>query len=175
MPDPRRLVIFDLDGTLIEAYMDDPEKRFERVVWLPGRLERLRALTDAGGSFGIVTNQAGVAFGYVTDQQVSDKLRRVHADLIENESIPVMIVACLTHPEATIARYKKADPRRKPNPGMLREVMEAADPVYAGQGWDTLMVGDRQEDLMAAAGAGVPYQEAEAFFATAPATASPGA
>jgi D-glycero-D-manno-heptose 1,7-bisphosphate phosphatase len=167
------LYLFDLDGTLIEAYMDDAEKRFERVVWLPGRLEKLQALTAAGASFGIVSNQAGVAFGYVTEQQVSEKLRQVHADLIENETIPVMIAACLTHPEATMARFKKADPRRKPNPGMLREVMDAADPVHLGG--PTVMVGDREEDRLAAAGAGVLFQDAEVFFAPAPATASPGA
>jgi D-glycero-D-manno-heptose 1,7-bisphosphate phosphatase len=155
------LYLFDLDGTLITSYMDRPDRDFTQWALLPGRVERLAALREAGHQVGIVTNQAGVAFGHVQEADVSGKLIAVLNALALPLSTPVGV--CFAHPSASIRRYR--DPaelaRRKPSGAMIRELV-ALFPEQAAQG--VVYVGDRPEDQHAAADAGVDFFWAEAFF-----------
>jgi D-glycero-D-manno-heptose 1,7-bisphosphate phosphatase len=68
------LYLFDLDGTLISGYMDRPDRDFTKWGVLPGRVEYLVQLRAHEHQLGIVTNQAGVAFGHVTKADVGMKL-----------------------------------------------------------------------------------------------------
>jgi D-glycero-D-manno-heptose 1,7-bisphosphate phosphatase len=155
------LYLFDLDGTLITSYMDCPERDFTQWTPLPGRVERLAQLRDAGHQVGVVTNQAGVAFGHVSETDVSTKLVAVLSQLDLPLSTPVRV--CYAHPTATIAHYR--DPaqvaRRKPSGTMIREVM-ALFGEQAAQG--VVYVGDRPEDEAAARDAGVTFAWARDFF-----------
>ncbi len=70
------------------------------------------------------------------------------------------IAVCYNHPKAKLNRYKRDDPRRKPQGGMLRELAEAAGIPLAR----VLYIGDRPEDKQAAADAGVRFVWAGDFF-----------
>jgi D-glycero-D-manno-heptose 1,7-bisphosphate phosphatase len=113
---------FDLDGTLITGYMERPDRDFTQWTPLPDRRERLAALREAGHQVGVVTTQAGVAFGHVSEADVSTKLVAVLSQLYLPLSTPVRV--CYAHPTATIAHYR--DPaqvaRCKPSGTMIREV-----------------------------------------------------
>ena len=68
------LFLFDLDSTLISSYMDAPGRAYQSWHVLPGRVERLATLRAAGHTVGIVTNQAGVAFGFIREADFEAKI-----------------------------------------------------------------------------------------------------
>lgn len=156
------LYLFDLDGTLISGYMDNADKDYNRWEVLPGRVEQIAALRAVGHRVGIVTNQAGVAFGHIAPPQFYRKWEAVcRAFGLPSEH--TLIAVCFAHPQAKISYY--AHPaecaRRKPSGRMIRELMDER-PDDAAQG--VLFVGDRPEDEAAAADAGVPFAWAQEFF-----------
>jgi D-glycero-D-manno-heptose 1,7-bisphosphate phosphatase len=157
------IFLFDLDGTLISSYMDAPGRAYQRWHVLPGRVERLAALRAAGHTVGIVTNQAGVAFGFIREADFDAKIAQVLAKLGLPPDTPVAV--SYGHPRSRNARYR--DPallaRRKPSGAMIRELI-ASHPQAAADG--VLFVGDSDDDRGAAADAGVPFQWAEDFFAS---------
>jgi D-glycero-D-manno-heptose 1,7-bisphosphate phosphatase len=158
------LYIFDLDGTLIEGYINPPQP-FERVEPLPQRAAKLAALRADGHIIAIATNQGGVAFGYNSEKDVRAKFARA----LEALGLPdnTHIAFCFSDARSKDARYNKPEDvaRRKPSGAMLREIM-AAFPDAAAKG--VFYVGDRPEDQAAAADAGVPFMWAADFFGDVP-------
>ncbi len=155
------LHIFDMDGTLISSYMDAPGKRYASWEVLPGRAEALRALREQGHWIAVATNQAGVAFGHVTESQVTRKIAAVVAAL----GLPVetSVAVCFAHAQAKAYRYNnpRAVARRKPSGTMLREIMEET-----GIRDDVTYVGDKPEDRAAARDASISFRQADDFFAS---------
>jgi D-glycero-D-manno-heptose 1,7-bisphosphate phosphatase len=155
------LILFDLDGTLISSYMDVPDRNYNQWEVLPGRKERIAKLLHAGHQLGIVTNQAGVAFGHVTEDEVYARL----AEVIQAVELPLdtPIAVSFAHAKARIPRYRdlKAVRRRKPSGLMIRELMQQF-PDAAADG--VIYVGDRPDDEGAAADAGVAFVPADTFF-----------
>jgi D-glycero-D-manno-heptose 1,7-bisphosphate phosphatase len=150
------LYLFDLDGTLISGYMDNPDKDYYAWQPLPGRGARIAELRRAGHIVGIVTNQAGVAFGHITEADWEDKIADVcHRLRLDWEAVYV----CFADSRSSDPRYQDAS-RRKPSGAMIKEAMTR----YAYSAQETLYVGDRPEDEAAAADAGVAFQWAEEFF-----------
>lgn len=66
--EPRPAVFLDRDGTLIEhvEYLHDPEK----VKLIPGAIEGLKRLQEAGFRLIIVTNQPGIGMGYFAKEDL---------------------------------------------------------------------------------------------------------
>jgi histidinol-phosphate phosphatase family protein len=75
VPGPPKAVLLDRDGTLVVdvPYNGDPE----RVVAMPGAREAVGRLRAAGVPTAVVSNQSGVARGYVRVEQVEAVNRRV--------------------------------------------------------------------------------------------------
>lgn len=109
----------DRDGTIIEdpGYLGDPDK----IQFIPGAQEALGALRGAGYRLIVVTNQAGVARGLITEGDV----RRVNLrlqELLTAAGVPVDgIYYCPHHAEAGPPEYRKDCPSRKPGPGMVEQ------------------------------------------------------
>ena len=157
------LYIFDVDGTLISSYMDAPNRNYDDWQVLPGRLERLQQLLQDGQQIAFATNQAGVAFGHVTEQQVMDKLHQVRDQL--QFPADTRIKACYAHARARSYKYRAPEQvaRRKPSGAMLRE-LAAELPAAAADG--VVYVGDRPEDKAAAEDAGATFIWVNEFFGT---------
>ena len=51
------LYLFDLDGTLISSYMDNPDKNYDTWEVLPGRKAMLNRLLMRGDTMCVITNQ----------------------------------------------------------------------------------------------------------------------
>jgi D-glycero-D-manno-heptose 1,7-bisphosphate phosphatase len=172
--------LFDLDGTLIRSYMDRPDKDFHAVELLPGVAEKWATLREqTGNNLAIITNQAGVAFGYVSEGDVQRKLCAVGAALgygwielhdgsdepqtldtnARHASGVLRIYVCYGDIRSKDARYQDAS-RRKPSGTMIREAAR-----IEGYTNYILMVGDRPEDEQAARAAGVAFAWAKDFFA----------
>ena len=164
------LFLFDLDGTLISSYMDNPEtveKDYHKWDVLPGRKITLDALRKQDKRIAVVTNQGGLAFGYNTIHDWVTKQIRVCREL---ELGLGDFFTCFGHPKGTV---KRCDPpnhnlflkewdhtRRKPSGRMIQEAM---DSVLVPKE-RTVMVGDMETDRLAAMGAGVDYIDAKEFF-----------
>jgi len=175
--------MFDLDGTLIRSYMDRPDKNFAAVELLPGVAERWAHLrSTTGNNLAIITNQAGVAFGYNSEADVQRKLCAVGAalgygwiELHDGSAEPIeldtnarkvagvlRVYVCYTHPKASIEQYRDdvlTSDRRKPSPAMIHEAYQKEGYTQFG-----LFVGDSSEDEKAARNAGIAFQWAEEFF-----------
>lgn len=155
------LYLFDLDDTLISGYMSNVNKDYHTWRVLPGRFEKLRDLQARGDAIAIVTNQGGVAFGFVSEQ---DAWIKIYAAAFDCGLPPdtIRTYACF-HDVRGKPPYNdpKQAARRKPGGAMIREAI-ADNPEQAALG--VLYVGDREEDQQAAQDAGVPFQWSHLFF-----------
>jgi D-glycero-D-manno-heptose 1,7-bisphosphate phosphatase len=145
----RRAVFIDRDGTISEeiGYVNHPSRY--RV--FPYAAEAIHTLTEAGWLTVLVTNQAGVARGYFTE----DLIHRVHQILIDELARGGArldaIYYCPHHPSVGEPPYRADCNCRKPKPGLIHRAAEELD-IDLSQSW---MVGDRYSDAELAHRAGV--------------------
>ena len=100
-----KVVFLDRDGTLNEEvnYLHKPED----MKLLPGVPQALKKLKDAGYKLIVVTNQAGVARGYYTEEDVKI-LHQYMNQLLEKEGAEIdAFYYCPHHPVHGIGAYKK--------------------------------------------------------------------
>ena len=132
-----RAVLFDRDGTIIidVPYNGDPAL----VRAMPGAREVLDGLRSRGIPVGVVTNQSGIARGYVTREQVDAVNARV-----EELLGPFDVWEVCPHGNDDGCTC------RKPAPGMVRSASSrlGLDPA------DVVVIGDIGADMGAAAAAG---------------------
>jgi D-glycero-D-manno-heptose 1,7-bisphosphate phosphatase len=124
---------------------------WEQFEFLPGVVDAMRALHDAGYALVVVTNQSGIARGLYTEAQYQALTRQVQAHLAA-QGVPVAgIYHCPHHPDGTVPALAVACDCRKPHPGMLLQAARELGLSLA----DSLMVGDKASDAQAARAAGV--------------------
>ncbi len=133
-----RLIILDRDG-VINQDSDDYIKSVDEFIPLPGSLEAIARLNQAGYRIAVATNQSGIARGFydvATLNAMHDKLRRLLAAVGGEIEI---ILFCPHGPDENCDC-------RKPKAGMYREIAERLDfPLE-----ETPVVGDSLRDLQAA-------------------------
>jgi D-glycero-D-manno-heptose 1,7-bisphosphate phosphatase len=142
-------VIFDRDGVLIvdTDYLISPGQ----IRWVPGALELIRLLNSHAVKVMVATNQSGVARGYFDETQVG-RLHLAIQNILGSHGLWIdAFEYCPHHPTEGKGAYTSACYCRKPNPGMLLKLMKMfnLDPKKS------LMIGDRETDVEAAANAGV--------------------
>ncbi len=145
----RRAVFMDRDGTISEeiGYVNHPTRY--RV--FPYSAEAVRLLNENGWLAVLVTNQAGVARGYFTE----DIIGAVHGvlnDALSNQAAHLdAIYYCAHHPTVGEPPYRFDCDCRKPKPGLIQRAAADLDIELAGS-W---MIGDRYSDIELARNAGV--------------------
>lgn len=131
-----KAAFFDRDNTLIvdHVYLNDPDK----IDYLPGAVDCLRAVADAGYKIIIVTNQSGVPKGLVELENLHEIHRRMEEYFSQRD---IKITAFYYAPFLPESDHFM----RKPKPGML---LEAAfdHSIELKNSW---MVGDRRTDVVA--------------------------
>jgi D-glycero-D-manno-heptose 1,7-bisphosphate phosphatase len=155
-----RGAILDRDGTLIDFHRDADlgavVSAFHpaQLRLLPGVVEGLRALRDAGFVLAIATNQPGAAKGQVPEAAIR-RTNRALVELLGAQGIVIAQVAsCLHHPDggpggdAALARTCDC---RKPAPGMLVGLCRDLG-LAPAESW---MLGDGAVDVEAARRAGM--------------------
>lgn len=138
-------VILDRDGVLNQeahggSYVLDPEHFF----WIPGALEGLMMLSQAGVHLTVATNQSGVGRGLMTLAQLEAVHERMRADALRQGVRLDTVLFCPHAPDYGC-------PCRKPAPGLIREALARSGFRAA----ESLVVGDDQRDIEAASRAGV--------------------
>ncbi|MBS0280504.1 MAG: HAD-IIIA family hydrolase [Proteobacteria bacterium] len=145
----RPAVFFDRDGVLNidEGYTHRPDD----LRWNEGAIAAVRAVNQAGWYAFVVTNQAGVGHGHYGEKEVDIFHRHMEVELAKQGAHIDEFVYCPFHPDAKLEAYRKDSTLRKPNPGMILDLL-ARWPVDASR---SFLVGDRNSDLEAAAGASI--------------------
>ncbi|UYQ94093.1 HAD family hydrolase [Chitinophaga horti] len=144
----RKAIFLDKDGTLIVdvPYNADPAK----IVLERGVGTALKRLSAAGYMLIVISNQAGIAHGFFTEdaiQGVQDKLY----ELLLMEGVKLDgFYYCPHHPAGKIKAYSKICECRKPGPGMLFKAARQLR-IKLSQSW---MVGDILHDIEAGNRAG---------------------
>lgn len=139
-------LFLDRDGVLIEDV--NYIKSANRVRVLEGAAETIRAFRRAGYIIVVVTNQSGVARGYLNHRQYWEIEDRIYSLL--GEDTPDATFACPFHPEGR-PPFNIDHGWRKPSPGMFLTAAKLLDIDLSR----SIMVGDRLSDLQAGRAAGV--------------------
>ncbi len=141
----RPAVFLDRDGTLnIEKeYLH----RVEDWEWIPGAIEAIRRINRMGYLAIVVTNQAGVARGFYSEEAVHTLHDEVNAMLAAEGGRIDGFYHCPHHPEYGPVRECAC---RKPEPGMLL----AAQRDFGIDLSRSFMIGDKAIDVEAGRGAG---------------------
>ncbi len=147
--DRRRAVFFDRDGVLNvdHGYVGHVDQ-FE---WVEGAQAAVARLNRLGFLVFVVTNQSGVARGYYTEEDVQALHQHIAGELAKADARIDAFHYCPFLPGASVERYDRDSPLRKPAAGMLLELIERFDVARDG----SLMIGDKSSDMEAARNAGV--------------------
>jgi D-glycero-D-manno-heptose 1,7-bisphosphate phosphatase len=144
-----KAAFIDRDGVINEER--NYVHRISDFVLLPGVIEGLSLLRDAGFLLIVVTNQAGIARGYYTEAEM-DHLHDHLLEMLAEQNISLdAIYFCPHHPQGSIKALAIDCDCRKPSPGML---LRAAKDFNLNLAKCT-MIGDKLSDIQAGKRAGV--------------------
>ena len=141
-------VFVDKDGTLVDNVPFNVDPRHVRL--LPGVLDGLAVLRDAGFRLFVASNQPGVALGRFPRAALAVVGARID-ELLAAAGIALDGYAwCPHHPHGTVAAYATTCACRKPKPGLLLQVAQRHR-IVLERSW---MIGDILDDVEAGHRAG---------------------
>jgi histidinol-phosphate phosphatase family protein len=138
----RPTVFLDRDGTIIEdkGFLGDPAG----VALLPTVVDALRLLRERGFATVVVSNQSGIARGFLDEDQV----RAVNAEVsrqLANDGVAIDAWYWCSH-------YGDGCDCRKPALGLVKRAVAEHDFIVEGGA----VVGDRGSDVALGHGLGIP-------------------
>lgn len=139
----------DRDGVinLDDAYVGTRE----RLRWMPGIAPAIRALNEAGYYVFVFTNQSGVARGFFSEDDVRTLHSWMRDELLREGARIDDFRYCPHHPDGVVPAYTRECDWRKPQPGMVLDLMQHW-PVDRER---SFVIGDKQRDLDAGKAAGL--------------------
>jgi D-glycero-D-manno-heptose 1,7-bisphosphate phosphatase len=144
-----RALLLDRDGTVNvdRGWVHKPEDFF----WIDGAREAIRWANDRDILVLVITNQAGIARGYYTEKDFLALTAWIDGELTACGAHIDATYYCPHHPTEGLGEYRRACHCRKPEPGLIERAL-------AEWGFDpgrSVMIGDTENDMKAAAGAGI--------------------
>lgn len=139
----------DRDGTINidKGYFYLPEEfEFEQ-----GSIEAIRLLNKAGYKVVVISNQAGIAMGHFSEEQVDELHKWLIEELAKHGAHVDAFYYCPHHAKLGLGHYKKKCDCRKPSPGLLKKAAKEWEIDLA----QSFMVGDHNSDVEAGRAAGV--------------------
>ena len=124
--------------------------RIADVRWIDGIFSLARTATELGYQLVVVTNQAGIARGFYTEQDFDSLMHFMRSELSQHNITLDAVYHCPYHPEG-LGEYRRDHEDRKPSPGML---LRAAHDLSLDL-TQSILIGDRCSDIAAANAAGL--------------------
>lgn len=145
----RPAVFIDRDGTISEevGYINHPS----RFRLFPYAADAIKYLNDNGWLAILVTNQAGVARGYFSEEMIQTVHAALTAKLESNDAKLDAIYYCAHHPSVGEPPFRLNCDCRKPKPGLITRAAHDFE-IDLSASW---MVGDRYSDIELARNAGL--------------------
>jgi len=140
---PNKLIVLDRDG-VINYDSDDYVKSVDEWIPLPGSMEALAKLTQAGFKIAIATNQSGISRGYFTVATLAAMHQKM-LTLASEAGAKIDYIAYCPHGPDDHCDC------RKPLPGLIHQIEKALNLSAKG----CYMVGDSLRDLQAGQAAGL--------------------
>ncbi|MFQ5863058.1 MAG: D-glycero-alpha-D-manno-heptose-1,7-bisphosphate 7-phosphatase [Candidatus Brocadiales bacterium] len=144
----KRAVFMDRDGTIVQGV--EYLRSLEELVLLPDAARAIRHFSENGYLTIIVTNQSGVARGYLTEEKLVEIHNRLISMLSEEGARIDAIYYCPHLAEGTVKEYSIDCQCRKPRPEMLLRAAREHDIDLS----KSIMIGDTPADVMAGMAAG---------------------
>jgi histidinol-phosphate phosphatase family protein len=137
------VALLDRDGTIIVDPPDERVDRVEKIELFPDTIEALGYLATNDFGIIIITNQAGIAEGRITE----DEFWKIHHVVLEKIAASgVQVIKTFMSPHGS----NEVNEWRKPGPGMLLAAAKEFDLNLE----NTYMVGDSASDIKAGIAAG---------------------
>ena len=130
-----KAVFFDRDGTINKE--KDYVYRIEDFEFLPGIPEKIKEYNDEGYKVIVVTNQAGIARGYYSEEEMHTLHRHINDRLAAIGAHIDAFYFCPHHPDITGPCQC-----RKPEPGMIKQAIHdfnidvTQSLLYGDKPWD---------------------------------------
>ena len=144
-----KAVFIDRDGTINKEV--DHLHRLGQLKVLPGAGRAIKQINDLGFLVVVITNQAAVAHGMLTEADLNTIHAALRQRLARNGARIDAIYYCPHHPDAKLKKYRVRCTCRKPGTTMikkaLRELKISAKNSY--------LIGDHTNDILAGERAGL--------------------
>jgi len=138
-----KVVFLDRDGTI------NIEKKYlfriEDFQFINGTPEAIHLLNQNNYKVIVVTNQAGIARGYYSEDDVKKLHGYINDELYKYKAHIDYYFYCPHHPTEGIGKYKVNCKCRKPEIGMFQNA-EKIFPINKKKSW---MIGDNKNDIIA--------------------------
>lgn len=146
---PARALFLDRDGVINVdiGYLHRPDQ----CTFITGIFDVVRRARALDYEIIVVTNQAGIARGYYSEQVFEAFTQWMHAQFAERGAALTQVYHCPHHPDVGSPALRTRCACRKPAPGML---LRAADDWHIDLA-ASILVGDSPSDIGAAIAAGV--------------------
>lgn len=144
-----KAVFLDRDGTIIEdtGYIRSPDQ----INFIPGSIEAIKMLKDAGYKIIVISNQSGVARGLLTEDMLQTIDKIIHRSILNGGGQIDGSYYCPHHPEIGVYPYKQVCECRKPHPGLVKKAVKEHHIDLS----KSFMVGDHATDIETAKRAGI--------------------
>lgn len=126
----------------------------EKFCFIDGIFELCKRAQDLGYLLIIITNQAGIAKGFYSEEQFLELTKWMENEFQKRGIKISKTFYCPFHSEAKIEKYRQDSFDRKPNPGMILKAIDEfnIDPKKS------LMIGDKKSDIQAAEAAKIGFK-----------------
>ena len=141
-----KAIFLDRDGTInIEkGYL----YRISDFEFLPGAVDALRMLQEAGYLLIIITNQSGIGRGYYTEEDFMILNEYMKSELLKMGVKISGVYYCPHLPDAEVERYRKVCTCRKPSLGLFEQAVHDFG-IDLSQSY---AIGDKERDIAICSG-----------------------
>lgn len=144
-----KAVFLDRDGTV------NIEKNYlfkaADFIFIKGTVEAINIFHDLGYKVIVISNQAGVARGYYSENDVKELHHFIDAELKKGDEYIDGYYYCPHHPEGVIVKYAGECKCRKPKTGMIEQAAADFDINLK----ESIIVGDKEIDILTGKNAGI--------------------
>jgi len=127
-------IFLDRDGTILKEIhgpnQDDHENlgyllRVEQVELIKDSAKAIAKARGLGYKIIVITNQSAIARGWLTEDTLREINNKMYTLLREADPLAIIddLFFCPYHVDGTIEKYKRQDPCRKPDTGMIMEAV----------------------------------------------------